>query len=768
MGTQFHGKTLVADPKKTFFRISALTLTVLLILTASAGWFMDSSQKVTETSVHNVSEFYLQELSTQTGDHLQSNLDYLAKNLQNAIQTIRPQDLADDSSLQDCLQDAADIFGFDFYALFDKEGTVYAADGTFSEASSLDFFSGINFCQPVNSISQTRSPQSMVTITTPVQGLTFKGKPLSGGMIGINANAVLAKLSLKNDANQIFSNIILRDGSYVVSTDHSHLKNNANVFSALKTQAVFQEGCSPEQMQENIQAGKSGITAYYLQNLLHYTYYAPVEGTDWYLTTTIHYDTVSTNIETVHAAITRNSLIQLFLVLSVILAVLITYFRQRLKTETLRIEKIQAEESSKAKSLFLSNMSHDIRTPMNAIVGFTNLAIQHEGDANPKRIHDYLIKIRTASIHLLNLINDVLDMSRIESGKMHLHIAPCRLSEILSNMETIAHGQVLENKQTLEIKTVNLNQEYILCDKLRLNQVLLNLLGNAIKFTPQGGHIFVTLSQISPAREGCGFYEFRVKDNGIGMTPEFAKRVFEPFERERSSTVSGIQGTGLGMAITKNIIDLMGGSIRVETALNQGSEFIIQLEFKLQSGSSSAAERPLKQPPTEQILEGGTKDTAAAKAKDTAAAETENMEATKAEDFEAAAANFQGKKILLVEDNALNREIASEILLQYGFEIDEAEDGSVAVRLLQNAPPGRYDAVLMDIQMPIMDGYTATRSIRALKGSPYAHIPIIAMTANAFEEDRKLAFESGMDGHIAKPVDVELLIQILAELLGNR
>ncbi len=214
MGTQFHGKTLVADPKKTFFRISALTLTVLLILTASAGWFMDSSQKVTETSVHNVSEFYLQELSTQTGDHLQSNLDYLAKNLQNAIQTIRPQDLADDSSLQDCLQDAADIFGFDFYALFDKEGTVYAADGTFSEAFNLDFFSGINFCQPVNSISQTRPPQSMVMITTPVQGLTFKGKPLSGGMIGINASAVLAKLSLKNDANQIFSNIILRDGSY--------------------------------------------------------------------------------------------------------------------------------------------------------------------------------------------------------------------------------------------------------------------------------------------------------------------------------------------------------------------------------------------------------------------------------------------------------------------------------------------------------------------------------------------------------------------------
>ncbi len=373
-------------------------------------------------------------------------------------------------------------------------------------------------------------------------------------------------------------------------------------------------------------------------------------------------------------------------------------------------------------------MSHDIRTPMNAIIGFTDLAIRCEPEGDGGRMHDYLIKIRMASSHLLSLINDVLDMSRIESGKMHLDVSPCNLSDILHGINTIVQGQMQEKRQTLAVEAAGIKNENILCDRLRLNQVLLNLLGNAVKFTPEGGVISVSVSQRDSLREGYGSFEFRVKDTGIGMTPEFARKVFEPFERERTSTVSGIQGTGLGMAITKSIVDLMGGSIRVETALNQGTEFIIHVDFALLESAGSA-----------QCQSGQNK---------------------KAIDLD-----FRGKKVLLVEDNELNREIATEILQQYGFEIQQAQDGAEAVEIIRNAQPGQYDLILMDVQMPVMDGYTATRHIRGLTGSVYSHIPIIAMTANAFEEDKKAALQSGMDGHIAKPVDIGELTRILCDIL---
>ncbi len=248
-------------------------------------------------------------------------------------------------------------------------------------------------------------------------------------------------------------------------------------------------------------------------------------------------------------------------------------------------------------------------------------------------------------------------------------------------------------------------------------------------FTPPKGTILLSLSQKSCPRTGYAAYRFCVKDNGIGMSKDFAKKVFEPFERERTSTVSGIQGTGLGMAITKNIIDLMGGSISVETALGEGTTFTIDLELALCSRDQ---------------LAGG-------------------LGGSQADDQDGP--DFKGKRILLVEDNELNREIATEILLQYGFEVEEAEDGSIAVEMIRQAQPGRYDLILMDIQMPVMDGYAATRQIRSMSGSAYATIPIIAMTANAFEEDKRTAMENGMDGHIAKPVDVDLLVQILSQIL---
>ena len=385
----------------------------------------------------------------------------------------------------------------------------------------------------------------------------------------------------------------------------------------------------------------------------------------------------------------------------------------------------QAEQASRAKTTFLSNMSHDIRTPMNAIIGFTNLAKQsiHE----PEKTGGYLEKIEASSSHLLSLINDVLEMSRIESGKLELENGPCYLPGLLDNLHSMV-GHLAEDKnQRLVMDCSGIQDENIICDELRLNQVLLNLLSNAVKYTPNEGTIEVRVLQKTGSSEGWGAYEFHVKDNGIGMSPEFAAHVFEAFEREKTSTTSGIQGTGLGMAITKRIVDLMGGRIEVNTAPGEGSEFVVWVEFET---------RPADKPKT-------TEDKA------------ENAEI-----------DFANKRLLLVDDMMINREIARTMLEMSGFQVEEADDGTKAVEMVEHSGAGHYDAVLMDIQMPVMNGYDAARAIRALADERLAGIPIIAMTANAFEEDRRNAFEAGMNGHVAKPIDLKELIETLTELLS--
>ena len=382
-----------------------------------------------------------------------------------------------------------------------------------------------------------------------------------------------------------------------------------------------------------------------------------------------------------------------------------------------------AETANRAKSTFLSNMSHDIRTPMNAIIGFTTLAVSYIDDQ--KRVRDYLGKILSSSSHLLSLINDILDMSRIESGKIHLEETEVSLSDVLHDLKTIISGQIYAKQLDLYMDVMDVTDEDVYCDKTRLNQVLLNLLSNAVKFTPAGGTVSVRLKQFPGTVKGSEMYEIRVKDNGIGMSPEFVKKIFSPFERERTSTVSRTQGTGLGMAITKNIVDMMGGTIDVQTEQGKGTEFIVCLPFRIQSEKHH----------TEKIAE----DTI----------------------LPAAGSDFRGKRILLVEDNELNSEIAVELLNAYGFVVDTAENGAEAVEKVKNSTPGNYDLVLMDVQMPVMNGYEATKQIRALNDPALAGITILAMTANAFNEDRKKALECGMNGFLSKPIVIEELIGTL-------
>ncbi len=533
--------------------------------------------------------------------------------------------------------------------------------------------------------------------------------------------------------------------------------------------------------------------------------------------------------------------------------------KQKEQTQALQDALMQAQHANRAKTTFLSNMSHDIRTPMNAIIGFATIAASHIN--NRDQVRDCLQKVLSSSNHLLSLINDILDMSRIESGKMHLDEKPCSLPDILHGLRNILQADIHAKQLDLYMDAVDVMNEEIYCDKLRLNQVLLNLLGNAVKYTGTGGIISMRITEKAGAPEGYANYEFTIRDTGIGMSGEFVSHIFEPFEREKSTTTSGIQGTGLGMAITKNIVDLMNGSIAVKSEQGEGTEVNVSFTFRLHCGikepqdipklkgcralvidddfntcdsvtymlgqfgmraewTLSGKEALLR---THQAVTRG--DVYTVYVIDWMLPDMNGIEVTRRirkemgefvpiilltaydwldiedEAREAGVSAFCSKplflselrgclhaivnpeneetdgvrkrgiaqhtgRILLAEDNEVNQEIAMAVLGDAGFTTDIAGNGQIAIEMLKKAGPGYYRLILMDVQMPVMDGYEATRVIRALEDRELASIPILAMTANAFEEDRQAALACGMNGHLAKPIDVQVLYNTLDRILS--
>ena len=533
--------------------------------------------------------------------------------------------------------------------------------------------------------------------------------------------------------------------------------------------------------------------------------------------------------------------------------------KQKEQTDALQDALMHAQQANEAKTTFLSNMSHDIRTPMNAIIGFATIAASRID--NREQVKECLQKVLASSNHLLSLINDILDMSRIESGKMQIHEQECNISELMHNLVNIIQPQVKAKQLELFIDTFEVTNEDVITDPLKLNQIFINLMSNAVKYTPAGGMVTFRIIQHTTFRHGYGDYEFIIKDNGIGMSEEFVKHVFEPFERESTTTKSGIQGTGLGMAITKNIIEMMNGKVSVESEVGKGSTFTVNLSLKLQDVEKNAEQikeleglralvvdddlnicdsvsKMLKtigmraewttsgreavyraksaceegdsyhtyiidwQMPETSGVETARKIRSAVgeespiiiltaydwtdieeEAKEAgvtafcakplfmsdlkSALLTANNTEYKGENDEAVwqAVDFSGKRVLLVEDIEMNREIAEVILTESGFEVESAPDGTDAVDMVRKSPENYYDVVLMDVQMPIMNGYEATRTIRSLPREDVKTLPIIAMTANALEEDKAAALKSGMNDHIAKPLDIELFMDVLKKHL---
>lgn len=517
-----------------------------------------------------------------------------------------------------------------------------------------------------------------------------------------------------------------------------------------------------------------------------------------------------------------------------------------------------AENASRAKTEFLSNMSHDIRTPMNAIIGLT--AIAGANIESQDRVVECLGKITKSSRHLLGLINEVLDMARIESGRMSLAEEDFSLPELVDNLLTLTKPAIDEHKHQLEVHVEHIEHEAVCGDSLRIQQVFVNLMSNAVKYTPDGGNITLTIKEKPNGFSELGCYEFSIEDNGIGMTPEFQKIMFEPFSRADDHRTTKVQGTGLGMAIARNIVNLMNGNIQVESAPNKGTKITVTVYLKLQENEKEQEKELLDLPVLvvdddktccestvatlqeigiagEWVLNGKEavercaarhktgrdyfavildwkmpemdgiatarrirecvgedvtiiiltsfdfseieeearavgvnafmakplfRSRLTATLRQFTSGKKEKNARNYLEDF--AKENYAGKRILLVEDNALNREIATEIIGMTGVTIDSAENGKIAVEKVMEAPEKWYDLIFMDIQMPIMNGYEATAAIRALAGSR-GKVPIIAMTANAFAEDVQLAKNTGMNEHIAKPLDLNKLNDVLKQWL---
>ena len=696
----------------------------------------------------------LEEMSSQLRVNLHYNLETHWNLVASIKDYVNAQSFSSKEQAQQGIKEAEGIFHTELYGcrimLLDAMGRGYTTDGEVGIWDDLKY------------LADGAVKHTFVTDTSNVKGtyLAFSHKLQSTSdserglrfthMVLLKEISTIRKYyTTESYGGHAATYIINRNGTLAYyDADNEDILGVRNVFKALRegTYAGSKDFATMRQQLNNYGIATASVL---LKDNEYYYCLAKMAEYDMTIMLLVPAEYVAVSTMTMLQSALRIQVVFTVLLLGLVLLALISIVRAERSSKMIKIEKETnqklnklrvaaedalkvAESASKAKSTFLSNMSHDIRTPMNAIIGFATLALDDIRDG--KKVEDYLSKILSSSKHLLGLINDILDMSRIESGKVVLEEQETDLVTTLQELQSIMEGQAKERKLKLHVDYSNLRDRHVFCDKTRLNQVMFNLLANAVKFTSEGGSIWLTMSQLEPTYEveDRAIYEIRVKDTGIGIGKEFIKHIFEPFERERTSTVSKIQGTGLGMAITKNIVDMMGGTIEVESQKGVGTEFIIRLELRLQAEARVANEEGAKQ---HSHAEG--------------------------------VAEFAGKRLLLAEDNELNREIACMLLSKYGFVIDTAENGQEAVDLVAASAPDHYDLVLMDIQMPVMDGHEATRRIRNLEDKELAKVPVVAMTANAFDEDRKAAKECGMNGFISKPINMQEVVQALRMCLQD-
>jgi len=815
-----------------------------------------------EETVNSVGSIYMSSMNDRISKHFSTMIDMRLTQLDTLLEAFPSDDYSDGERLRDWLTYNAQIRGFESLAYYCDDGSYEMLYG--EQVSLLDpriFTESMhagkqNICMGIN-----EEGTQFAVIGVPFSTQTLSGKNCIALVGRMPIEYVSETLSLGEEESLIYSFVIRKDGTFVI---HSADAYRSNYFDRVRETYDDVIGMSKEHYIEELKAAMERSEDYSAMFVIdgerRQMFCSALPASEWYLITILPYGALNETVE----AMSRQTLIVSFgscLAILIALMIVFTIYIRMNKRQMLELEEAKqaAEKASRSKGEFLSNMSHDIRTPMNAIVGMTSIALANIG--NQERVQDCLRKIVLSSKHLLGLINDVLDMSKIESGKMTLNVELVSLREVMDSIVGIVQPQMKAKQQKFNIFIYDISSENVLCDSVRLNQVLINLLSNAIKFTPEGGTIEVSLHETpSPKGEDYVRILLKVKDTGIGMSREFLEHIFDSFTREDTKRVQKTEGTGLGMAITKYIVDAMGGEINVTSQQGVGTEFLVTFDFERTTQQEEEMILPdftmLVVDDDQQLCEStvGSLKSIGISAEWTldgeSAVQMVKRHHQKHDDYhiilldwklpgmdgiktarelrkelgdevpilllsaydcsevedEARAAgingflskplfkstlyyglrpfvgiaaeqqtqtekkqatDFSGKRILLAEDNELNAEIAQELLGELGLSIDWAENGKLALEMFEKSPVGAYDAVLMDIRMPVMNGYEATEAIRALSRED-ASLPIIAMTADAFSEDVQRCLERGMNAHVAKPIDVKEISRILSRCFEKR
>ncbi len=866
--------------KTTRFLITSLAGVALLCVCVFAFFAIHMSGK-SATTINEVGTLYMSSMSQQTSIHFESIINIQMNQLESLINAIPSEAVHSDRELREELISQAKARDFAYLGFCGQDGKLDMLYGSQLTITDPDpFLLSLRDREEKVAIGTNAEGEKVILLGTPSPHPAVSGGGCAALVAGLPVTYISDHLSLEENEERAYSFIIRKDGSFVIRSSDAYRNNYFE-----RVRAIYEDvnGMTPDQYLEELSAAMERNEDYSneftVREERYHLYCTRLPRSEWYLITFMPYGTMDSIVRNFSAEWGTLTVLSGAVILAALLLVFYKYYgltRQQLReveesraaAEAARLEaedaqreaenaQWEAEHANRAKSEFLSNMSHDIRTPMNAIVGMTAIATANIDDK--QQVQNCLKKITMSSKHLLGLINDVLDMSKIESGKMTLNMDQVSLQEVVDGIVSICQPQVRAKRQQFDVFIHDISAENVICDSVRLNQVLINLLSNAIKFTPDGGEIHVALyEEDSPRGEDYVRIHVQVKDNGIGMSKEFQKHLFDSFAREDSARVHRTEGTGLGMAITKFIVvDAMGGTIDVKSRQGQGTEFIITLDlekaaameedmilpswdmlvvdddrqlcestvaslgsigvkaewaldgnsalrminrrhrrgddyhiilldWKLPDMDGIAIARRIREEQGNDVpillisaydwgeIERDAKDAGITGfiAKplfrstlfnslrqfvetDGEAEETVQTEARR---------DLTGRQILLAEDNELNWEIASELLGQEGLKLDWAENGQICVEMLAASPVGYYDAVLMDIRMPVMGGYEATQVIRSLERED-KDLPIIAMTADAFAEDVKRSLECGMNAHVAKPIDVREVMRLLDKFI---